>query len=177
LASQQAVDSEPWRSLRPDYLPYEAHNQQSSFDVTNGQVLEAGVKGVSKTIVKQDYANFAPRVGFAYDLSGNGKLALHGGYGIFYFPDYGGINNQLGQNGPFSGNNYFLAQDGYCITLSGQTAQRQAPNSCAAYTSPAAVTSALPLPATVATFDPKNPPLGIGGTAINVNNKHSRLQQ
>ena len=157
--------------------PYEAHNQQSSFDVTNGQVLEAGVNGVSKTIVKQDYANFAPRVGFAYDLSGNGKLALHGGYGIFYFPDYGGINNQLGQNGPFSGNNYFLAQDGYCITLSGQTAQKQAPNSCAGYTSPAAVTSALPLPATVATFDPKNPPSGIGGTAINVNNQHSRLQQ
>ena len=157
--------------------PYEAHNQQSSFDVTNGQVLEAGVNGVSKTIVKQDYANFAPRVGFAYDLSGDGKLALHGGYGIFYFPDYGGINNQLGQNGPFSGNNYFLAQDGYCITLSGQTAQKQAPNSCAGYTSPSAVTSPLPLPATTATFNPANPPAGLGGTAINVNNQHSRLQQ
>ncbi len=157
--------------------PYEAHNQQSSFDVTNGQVLEAGVNGVSKTIVKQDYANFAPRVGFAYDLSGDGKLALHGGYGIFYFPDYGGINNQLGQNGPFSGNNYFLAQDGYCITLSGQTAQKQAANSCAGYTSPSAVTSPLPLPATTATFNPANPPAGLGGTAINVNNQHSRLQQ
>ena len=157
--------------------PYEAHNQQSSFNVANGQVLEAGVNGVSKTIVKQDYLNFAPRVGFAYDLTGTGKSALHGGYGIFYFPDYGGINNQLGQNGPFSGNNYFFASDGYCLTLSGQTAQRQAPNSCAAYTSPAAVTSPLPLPATVATFNPLDPPAGIGGTAINVNNQHSRLQQ
>ena len=157
--------------------PYEAHNQQSSFDVTNGHVLEAGVNGVSKTIVNQDYMNFAPRVGFAYDLSGNGKLAVHGGYGIFYFPDYGGINNQLGQNGPFSGNNFFLAQDGYCITLSGQTSTRQAPNSCAGYTDPSKVTSALPLPATTATFDPANPPANIGGTAINVNNKHSRLQQ
>ena len=76
-------------------------------------MLEAGVGGVSKTIVNQDYLNFAPRVGFAYDLSGDGRTALHGGYGIFYFPDYGGINNQLGQNGPFSGKNYFLAQDGY----------------------------------------------------------------
>ncbi len=165
--------------LRYDLItwPYEAHNQQSSFNINNGQVLEAGVNGVSKTIVKQDYMNFAPRVGFAYDLSGNGKLALHGGYGIFYFPDYGGINNQLGQNGPFSGNNYFLAQDGYCITLSGQTATRQAPNSCAGYTDPSKVTAALPLPATTATFNPANPPANIGGTAINVNNQHSRLQQ
>ncbi len=157
--------------------PYEAHNQQSSFDINTGQVLEAGVNGVSKSIVNQDYLNFAPRVGFAYDLGGNGKLALHGGYGIFYFPDYGGINNQLGQNGPFSGNNYFFASNGYCLTLSGQTAQRQAPNSCADYTSPSAVTAALPLPATPATFNRTNPPANIGGTAINVDNKHSRLQQ
>ena len=165
--------------LRYDLLtwPYEAHNRQSSFNVNNGQVLEAGVNGVSKTIVNQDYLNFAPRVGFAYDITGNGKLALHGGYGIFYFPDYGGINNQLGQNGPFSGNNYYQAQDGYCITLSGQTATRQAPFSCAGYTGPAAVTTQLPLPPTVASFNPTNPPAGLAGTAINVNNRHSRIQE
>jgi hypothetical protein len=32
----------------------------------------------------RDKADFAPRLGFAYDLSGNGRTAIRGGYGIFY---------------------------------------------------------------------------------------------
>jgi hypothetical protein len=90
--------------LRYDIMtwPYETQNRQASFDVdtnspTYGQVLEAGVNGVSRTIINNNYGDFAPRLGFAYDLLGNGKEVIRGGYGIFYFPDYGGISNQLGQ--------------------------------------------------------------------------------
>ena len=39
--------------------------------------------GVVKGIPR-DFNNFAPRAGFAYDLTGNGKTVVRGAYGIFY---------------------------------------------------------------------------------------------
>jgi len=35
-------------------------------------------------LLRSDFNNFAPRFGFAYDLSGSGRSVLRGGYGIFY---------------------------------------------------------------------------------------------
>ena len=163
--------------IRWDFLtwPYEMHNNQAAFDVQNGTVLLAGQNGVPRSIRNQNPLNFAPRVGFAYELTPDGRSSIHGGYGIFYFPDYGGISNQLGQQPPFGGNATYYARNGYCVTFTGQTSVG-APYTCPGYTVGTAATIPLPLPG-FPNFNPQDPPQGIGGLAVNQNDKHSRMQE
>jgi hypothetical protein len=52
--------------------------------------------GVSNTtLVNSNNTNFAPRVGAAYDVLGNGKIALRGGFGVYYIRTSGQTLLQL----------------------------------------------------------------------------------
>jgi Carboxypeptidase regulatory-like domain len=79
--------------LRYDYAtgPVERWNRSSNFDpfVTNPQTSMPGAllyAGATKdrhfTIPPKK--NFGPRIGFAWDVNGNGRLAVRAGYGLIY---------------------------------------------------------------------------------------------
>jgi hypothetical protein len=47
-----------------------------------------GDAGVSASIFHQNWKDFAPRIGFAYNVAGSGSVVVRGAYGIFYgFPE------------------------------------------------------------------------------------------
>ncbi|MBK6798640.1 MAG: TonB-dependent receptor [Acidobacteria bacterium] len=43
-----------------------------------------GDKGIGDELFPRDLNNFAPRIGFAYDVFGNGKTVVRAGYGVFF---------------------------------------------------------------------------------------------
>jgi len=74
----------------------------SAANVLNGLVF-AGKNGVPDGFFIPKKTNFGPRVGFAYDLSGNGTTSLRGGYGIGYSRiPVAVIYYAFGQNPPYN---------------------------------------------------------------------------
>jgi len=76
-----------------DQLPRDRDNRLSQFDTTTGTYIWAGDNAMTgqgpnarRTIRDPDFNNFAPRIGFAYQI--NPKTTLRGGYGIFYATNY-----------------------------------------------------------------------------------------
>jgi hypothetical protein len=62
----------------------EAHNLLGNFDPnsTTG-LIQAGMNGVSGPY-NPDHKNFAPRLGFAWDVTGKGNTVVRGGFGLVY---------------------------------------------------------------------------------------------
>ena len=66
--------------IRWDYFGVvgEKNNLFYRFDPASGNVVPAG------QLYGKDLNNFAPRFGFAYDLTGKGRTVVRGGWGLFY---------------------------------------------------------------------------------------------
>jgi len=61
-----------------------------------------GQNGVPKGLVDNHWANFGPRIGFAYDMSGHGTTVVRGGFGMMYERIQGNDMYNAGPNIPFS---------------------------------------------------------------------------
>lgn len=111
--------------LRWDYFgnTVEKNNHMSNFDPSrvdpytalyggagyqNAFILPAalgadGTPNISRsTLDDQGKSNFAPRIGFAWDVLGNGKLAVRSGFGMYYMRIAGMQSMQTISNPPFA---------------------------------------------------------------------------
>ena len=68
--------------------------QSTVFPSAPEGLLYPGDTGVPRGLIPTDRAAFAPRVGLAWDVTGNGRWLVTSAYGIFYDPYY------TGQGGP-----------------------------------------------------------------------------
>ena len=53
-------------------------------DPLNGIIIAGDTSPYGRRIVDTPWANFGPRAGFAWDVAGDGKTAVRGGYGMYF---------------------------------------------------------------------------------------------
>ena len=79
--------------------PVDPTNRMSVFDLATQQVEQVGSNGISRSGIRPDRTNFAPRAGFAWTPASN--LVVRGGYGIFYDAGFFTETSSLYFNPPY----------------------------------------------------------------------------
>ena len=78
---------------------YDAQGGNIFSNIRNGSVATVPNSPIHG-LWKKDWNNFGPRLGVAYDLFGNGKTALRGGWGVSYERNFGNVTFNVIQNPP-----------------------------------------------------------------------------
>ncbi|MGA8144417.1 MAG: carboxypeptidase regulatory-like domain-containing protein [Candidatus Acidiferrales bacterium] len=99
----------PQSDIHNNILGFFPGQQSTRFPDAPSGILYPGDPGTpNRALVYPDRNNFAPRLGFAWDIFGNAKLVMRGGFGIFYDIEDGALNLQFGGQPPFGAvSNFF----------------------------------------------------------------------
>ncbi len=96
--------------IRWDLYPpaFERHDRLANYDLQQGVMTLANQNGQSRSTLTTNRSNFSPRLGFAYQLTSDGKTVVRGGFAMGYLLQQtsavGTANERLTANLPFKRN-------------------------------------------------------------------------
>ena len=109
----------------------------STFSATGSEqfylngIREAGVGGFPRGVVQNEYKTWQPRLGFAWNVAGDGKTVLRGGFGMFFERVQGNDVYNAALNPPFayipSANNVYFSNP-HTDVQTGQTTTQSFPS-------------------------------------------------